>query len=370
MQDAKVALVHDWLTGQRGGEKVLEIFAEIFPDAPIYTLFHFPGSQIEEIEHRTIHTSFLQRMPFLKKRYRLYLPLYPVSVELFNLQDYDFVISSSHCVAKGAIPQPDALHICYVHSPVRYAWNQYFSYFSSENMGLFSRYMIPFVIHRLRQWDVSTSFRVDYFIANSKTVAQRIYRYYRRTAQVIHPPVDTEFFRPGETQGEYFLIVSALVPYKRIDLAVEAFNKSGVLLKIVGAGPEYKRLKKRAKKNVDFLGFLPPNDLLQVYQRARALLMPGEEDFGINSLEAQACGVPVLAYGRGGATETVIPSDTGLFFPELTIDSLQEAVNKFLHITFDKTAIRANALRFSRDIFKKKILSYLQEKWNDHLGQK
>ncbi len=370
MQEAKVALVHDWLTGQRGGEKVLEAFAEIFPDAPIYTLFHFPGTQAEEIEYRTIHTSFLQRMPFLKKKYRSYLPLYSLSVELFDLQDYDVIISSSHCVAKGAIPQPGALHICYVHSPVRYAWNQYFSYFASENLGLFSRLLIPPVIHRLRQWDVSSSCRVDYFIANSKAVAQRIYRYYRRTAEVIHPPVDTEFFRPGGTQKEYFLIVSALVPYKRIDLAVEAFNHSEAPLKIVGTGPEYKKLKKKAKKNIDFLGFLSPQDLLRVYQQARALLLPGEEDFGINSVEAQACGVPVLAYGKGGATETVIPSRTGLFFAELTAESVQEAIDKFLGIEFEKSTIRANASRFSRETFKTNIAAFFQEKWREHQSQK
>jgi len=370
MQDAKVALVHDWLTGQRGGEKVLEVFAEIFPEAPIYTLFHFPGTQTENIERRTIHTSFLQRMPFLKRRYRSYLPLYPLSMELFDLQDYDVIISSSHCVAKGAIPQPYGLHICYVHSPVRYAWNQYFTYFSSENLGLLSRFLIPPLIHRLRQWDVSSSCRVDHYIANSNAVAQRVYRYYRRTAEVIHPPVDTEFFQPGDTQGKYFLIVSALVPYKRIDLAMEAFNDSGALLKIVGTGPEYKRLKRKAKKNIDFLGFLPPHDLLRNYQQARALLMPGEEDFGINSLEAQACGVPVLAYGRGGATETVIPGDTGLFFTELTKESLQGAVDKFQGIAFDKSTIRANALRFSREKFKRKISAYFQDKWREHLSQK
>jgi glycosyltransferase involved in cell wall biosynthesis len=370
MKDAKVALIHDWLTGQRGGEKVLEVFAEIFPKAPIYTLFHFPGTQTEKIERRTIHTSFLQRMPFLKRKYRSYLPLYPLSVELFDLQGYDVIISSSHCVAKGAIPQPNGLHICYVHSPIRYAWNQYFAYFSPENLGLLSRLLIPPVIHRLRQWDVSSSCRVDYFIANSKAVAQRIYRYYRRPAEVIHPPVDTEFFQPGDTQGEYFLIVSALVPYKRIDLAVETFNDSGASMKIVGTGPEYKKLRRKAKKNIDFLGFLPPHDLLRIYQRARALLVPGEEDFGINSLEAQACGVPVLAYGRGGATETVIPTDTGLFFSELTKQSLQDAVDKFQGIAFDRSAIRTNALRFSREKFKKKVSAYFQDKWREHLSQK
>jgi glycosyltransferase involved in cell wall biosynthesis len=370
MEKVNVALVHDWLTGRRGGEKVLEVFAEIFPAAPIYTLFHFPGSQAEEIDRRTIHTSFLQKMPFLRKRYRWYLHFFPLAVELFDLQEYDFIISSSHCVAKGAIPRPDALHVSYIHSPVRYAWNQYFAYFSPDKLGFFSRRLIPPVIHRLRQWDVTSTSRVDHFLANSKTVAQRIYRYYRRKADVVHPPVDTEFFRPGNRDGDYFLLVSALVPYKKIDLAIRAFNRNGLRMKIVGNGPDYKKLKKTAKKNIEFLGFLSPQDLLKAYQEAIALLMPGEEDFGINSLEAQACGIPVIAYGRGGATETIIPQETGLFFPVSTPESLQTALDKFQGLAFNKSTIRANALTFSRDLFKQKTSALFREKWNEFQGEK
>jgi len=192
MKKAKVALVHDWLTGQRGGEKVLEVLADIFPEAPIYTLFHFPGTQIPEIERRQIITSFLQGWPLVKAKYRSYLPLFALAVELFDLQEYDYVISSSHCVAKGVIPHPEALHVSYVHSPMRYAWNQYFSYFAPQKLGFLKRILIPPVIHRLRLWDESSSPRVDYFLANSKTVAWRIWRYYRREAEVIHPPVDTQ----------------------------------------------------------------------------------------------------------------------------------------------------------------------------------
>jgi glycosyltransferase involved in cell wall biosynthesis len=365
MENAKVALVHDWLTGQRGGEKVLEVFAEIFPDAPIYTLFHFPGSQVEDIERRIIHTSFLQNMPFLKKRYRWYLPFYPLAVELFDLQDYDVIISSSHCVAKGAIPRPEALHISYIHSPVRYAWNQYFAYFSPERLGFFSRRLIPPVIHRLRQWDVTSSSRVDHFLANSKTVARRIHKYYRREAEVVHPPVDTELFQPGDQQEDYYLLVSALVPYKRVDLAIAAFNRNGWRLKIVGNGPDYKKLKKTANKNIEFIGFLPPRELVRTYQRAAALLMPCEEDFGINSLESQACGIPVVAYGRGGATETVISRETGLFFPELTPESLQDALDKSKGIAFNKSTIRANAETFSREIFKQKVSALFRKKWEE-----
>jgi glycosyltransferase involved in cell wall biosynthesis len=363
MENVKTVLVHDWLTGQRGGEKVLEVFAEIFPDAPIYTLFHFPGSQVEEIEKRTIQTSFLQKMPFIKRRYRWYLPFFPMAVELFDLQEFDFILSSSHCVAKGAIPRPDALHISYIHSPVRYAWNQYFAYFAPDKLGFFSRWIVPPVIHRIRQWDVNSTSRVDHFLANSQTVARRIHRYYRRKAEVLYPPVDTKLFQSGEGEGDYYLLVSALVPYKKIDLAIGTFNRNGLKMKIVGSGPEYKKLKRTAHKNIEFLGFLSPQELVRAYQGARALLMPGEEDFGINSLEAQACGIPVIAYGRGGATETIIPRETGLFFTELTEDSLQAALDKFQTIPFNRSTIRANASAFSRDLFKQKATVLFREKW-------
>jgi glycosyltransferase involved in cell wall biosynthesis len=369
MKSPKVALVHDWLTGRRGGEKVLEVFTEIYPDAPIYTLFHFPGSQIPDIEHKRIVSSFIQKLPCLKKRYRFYLPLFPLAVELFDLQEFDFIISSSHCVAKGAIPRPDALHVSYVHSPMRYAWNQYSSYFSPEVLGFFSRRIIPPIIHRLRIWDESSSHRVDHFIANAKAVADRIHRYYRRPADVLHPPVDTEFFVPGDGKEDYFLIVSALVPYKRIDLAVETFNRTGERLKIIGEGPDFRKLKSRAKSNIEFLGSVSPDDLLKAYQESRALLMPGEEDFGINSLESQACGVPVIAFGRGGAKETVLPGETGVLYEEPGIEGLSHALDKFKDMNFNKTTIRANAIKFSRDSFKKGISSYFQQKWAEHESQ-
>jgi len=365
MENARVALVHDWLTGQRGGEKVLEVLAEIFPRATIFTLFHFRGSQVESLERRIIRTSFLQRLPFLKRRYRYYLPLFPLAVELFDLQDYDLVISSSHCVAKGAIPHPDALHISYIHSPVRYAWNQYFSYFSAGRVSFPSRLLIPPIIHWLRVWDESSASRVDHFVANSANVARRIAKYYRRSADVIHPPVDTEFFSPadGTPRRNFFLIVSALVPYKRIDLAVDVFNRTGEPLKIVGGGPELSRLRKKARANIEFLGQVSSVELRSLYQEASALILPGEEDFGIAAVEAQACGTPVLAYGRGGATESVIPGETGLFFPTLSSESLHEALDKLRSLTFNKSTLRSNAMRFSRQACKEKLKSYCLRKW-------
>lgn len=371
MEKVKVALVHDWLTGQRGGEKVLEVLAEIFPQAPIFTLFHFKGSQAETIERREIQTSFLQKFPFMKKRYRLFLPLFPLAAELFDLSRFELVISSSHCVAKGVIPHPDSLHISYIHSPIRYAWNQYFSYFSRERLSLFSRLLIPPLIHKLRIWDVSSSARVDQFVANSENVARRIKKYYRREADVIPPPVDTDFFQPAaQPQNENcFLIVSALVPYKRIDLAIDAFNLRSEPLRIVGVGPDFLRLKRKARSNTEFLGQVSAEDLRSHYQRAKALLLPGEEDFGITALEAQACGTPVIAYGRGGARETVIHGETGLFFSDLTVLSLQGALDKFQGLTFNKSVIRGNAMKFSRALFKEKMTSYFRDKWSAFKGQ-
>jgi glycosyltransferase involved in cell wall biosynthesis len=262
------------------------------------------------------------------------------------------------------------LHISYIHSPVRYAWNQYFAYFSPAKLGFFSRLIIPPMIHRLRQWDVISTSRVDHFLANSNTVARRIFRYYRRRADIAHPPVDSELFKPGNRDGDYYLIVSALVPYKRLDLAIQAFNRNGLKLKIAGNGPDYKKLKKAANKNIEFLGFLSSQALLQAYQGAKALLMPGEEDFGINSLEAQACGVPVIAFGQGGVTETVIPEKTGLFFKELSAESLQAALDKFKDIAFNPSIIRDNALKFSRDQFKQKAATYFRDKWEEFQSKK
>ena len=369
MKPQRVALVHDWLTGRRGGEKVLEVLAEIFPNAPIFTLFHFPSSQISSLEKRVIKTSFLQRWPGLKKHYRWYLPFFPLAVELFDLQEFDLIISSSHCVAKGIIPRPDALHISYIHSPIRYAWNQYFAYFAPSRLGFLARWIIPLIIHYLRLWDVSSANRVDFFLANSRAVAERIFKYYRREAEVIHPPVDVDFFRPsqeGQPEGDYFLIVSALVPYKRIDLAIEAANRAGFPLKIVGCGPEERRWRRLARENIEFLGAVSDEELLRLYQGAKALIVPGEEDFGINILEAQACGLPVIAFGRGGAVETVQSGVTGVLFSELSVESLMAGLDNFRDITFNKSTLRSNAERYSRRMFKEKIEGFILAKWEQH----
>jgi glycosyltransferase involved in cell wall biosynthesis len=358
----KVAIVHDWLTGMRGGERCLEVFCELFPQADLYTLVYIPGSVSPLIEQMPIKTSFIQNLPFSRKGYRRYLPFFPMAIERFNMKGYDLILSCSHCVAKGIIPPPEALHISYVLTPMRYAWDMYGEYFG-ENKNR----MIPFFMHYLRMWDVTSSQRVDRFICISKHVENRVKKFYRRKAEVIHPAVDTKRFRLQDREENYFLIVSSFAPYKRVDLAIETFSRLGYPLKIIGSGPEEKRLRSKARSNVEFLGWLPDEAVADWYSRCRALIFPGAEDFGIVPLEAMACGKPVIAYGGGGALETIIPYDqevktgtkspTGLFFQEQNADSLIDAVERFGQIErkFDPAAIRNHALQWDREIFKEKV---------------
>lgn len=364
----RVAIIHDWLTGMRGGERCLEIFCELFPEADLYTLLHIPGSVSPAIGKMSIKTSFIQHLPFSKKSYRRYLPLFPMAVERFNLKGYDLILSCSHCVAKGVIPPPDGLHISYTLTPMRYAWDMYGEYFGKSRSG-----MIPFFLHYLRMWDVTSSGRVDYFLCISNHVKNRVKKYYRREAEIIHPPVETNRFRLREEQKDFFLIVSSFAPYKRIDLAIEAFNRLGYSLKIIGTGQEGKRLKSIAKSNIEFLGWQPDPVVADFYSKCRALIFPGEEDFGIVPLEAMASGRPVIAFGRGGVLETVISTDpperverppTGLFFYEEQVDSLIGAVERFVQIEreFDPGAIRNHALQWDRDIFKEKVKKNICEK--------
>jgi glycosyltransferase involved in cell wall biosynthesis len=364
----RVAIIHDWLTGMRGGERCLEVFCELFPQAHLYTLLHIPGSVSALIEKMPIKTSFIQNLPFSKKRYRKYLPLFPMAIERFSLKGYDLIVSCSHCVAKGVIPPTDAIHISYMLTPMRYAWDMYEEYFA-ENKNI----MIPFFMHYLRMWDVTSSQRVDNFLCISKHVQNRLMKFYRRDSEVIHPPVEASRFRLGKKKEDLFLIVSSLVPYKKIKLAVEAFNRLGYPLRIIGTGQEEKKLRLIAKSNVEFMGWQSDAVVAENYSRCRALIFPGEEDFGIVPLEAMGCGKPVIAYGKGGILETVVAFDTpkkrgeaptGLFFHEQNVDSLIDAVERFGRIEreFDPAAIRRHALQWDREIFKERIKKNILEK--------
>ncbi len=356
----RVALIHDWLTGLRGGEKVLEVLCELYPDATLFTMVHIPDSTSPIIESHPIRTAFTQKLPAVKSIYRWYLPVYPWAVESLDLSGYDLVLSSSHCVAKGVVTPPDSTHICYCHTPMRYVWDRFGDYFGD---GLKARLVYGPIAHYLRKWDVASAARVHHFVANSKHVAGRIQKYYRREAEVIYPPVDTEVYVPTEGAPEdYYLIVSALVPYKRLELAIDAFNKRSEPLLIVGTGPQERKLKARAGSNIRFLGGRSQQELLPLYQRCQAALLPGVEDFGIVPVEAQACGRPVVALAEGGALESVRDGETGVFFSESSPEALSDAIDRVSSLRFNRMAVRTWALGFSRQRFKDRIKAYIDHK--------
>ncbi len=371
LSGVRAVLVHDWLTGMRGGEKVLEAFCRLLPGAPIFTLLHLPGTVSGRIESHPIRTSFLQHMPLVGRFYRHYLPLFPRAVESFRLPGVDLVLSSSHCVAKGVEVPAGAVHVSYVHTPMRYVWDLYDAYFGSGRGGT-ARLVMPWLRPLLQRWDVRTAARVDHFVANSAHVAARIRRHYRRRAVVIHPPVDTARFRPvpPEEVEDYYLVVSALVPYKRVELAVRACARSGRRLKVVGTGPELARLQKLAGPTVEFLGWQPDAEVARLYARARALIFPGEEDFGITPVESMAAGRPVVAFARGGALETVVGLDdargrppTGVFFLRQNEDALVAALEELEGCLerFDPWTLHSHARGFDTAVFLERMSAYLQE---------
>ncbi len=354
----KIALVHDWLTGMRGGEKVLEAICEIFPEADLYTLLYTHGSVSKIIADRKIFTSFLQKLPNIEKNYRFYLVFMPLIISQFDLSDYDLVISSNHCVAKGVKIGKNTLHICYCHTPMRYIWDMYEVYFGKNSKaGLLSKLAMKILRKPLQVWDVETSKYVTCFVANSENVKERIKRIYNRDSVVIYPPVDTDFYTLPQQpkRGNYYLVVSAFAPYKRIDIVIEAFKKLNFNLKIIGSGQQEKYIKYLAKgcKNIELLGWQSNEVIRYHYQNAKALIFPAEEDFGIVPVEAQACGCPVIAFRKGGALETVIENKTGIFFDDQTPQSIIEAVNNFENKinTFKPEVLRENAIRFSKSNF-------------------
>jgi glycosyltransferase involved in cell wall biosynthesis len=352
----KVALVHDWLTGMRGGEKVLEAIAESFPQADIFTLVHVRGSVSSLLESRRIRTSFIQRLPASGRRYRHYLPLFPAAIELLDLDGYDLVISSSHCAAKAVVPPGRARHLCYCHSPMRYAWDQFGEYFGAARTGRVGEAAYRPVMAWLARWDAATAPRVHRFLANSAFVAARIARYYARRADVVYPPVDTGFFCPdGTDPARSALVVSALVPYKRIDLAISACARAGIPLRIIGDGPELPLLRRLAGPGVSFSGWLSSEEIRSAYRQAGVVLLPGVEDFGIVPLEAQACGRPVVAVAEGGALETVVGGVTGTLVPGKSPGEWAEAIGGTLDARLPAGPIRAHALKFGRERFAQEI---------------
>ena len=366
----RVALVHDWLLGMRGGERVFEAFCELFPAADVFTLVHMKGACSPTIERMRIHTSFIDRLPRAHEHHRHYLPLFPHAIEGFDFTGYDLVLSSSHCVAKGVITPTASMHVSYVHTPMRYIWDLYQEYFGEGRAGALTRLGARAFSPFLRTWDEASANRVDVYLANSHNVAARVAKRYRREAEVIHPPVDLERFapRPTEELGDYYLMVTAFAPYKKIDVAIEAFRRLNKPLRIVGWGQDWKRLKALAAPPVELLGPLPDPEVAGLYAGCRALVFPGEEDAGITPLEAQASGRPVIALARGGALETVIGlgepagrAPTGVFFDEPSVPALMAAVERF-ESSFDQFKpedARQNAEQFGRAQFKARIAASL-----------
>jgi glycosyltransferase involved in cell wall biosynthesis len=358
----RYALVHDWLVNYAGAERVLERLVELLPQADLFSLIDaLPPGERRFIGDKPVHTSFLQRVPFAKSKHRLFFPLMPMAIEQLDLSDYDIVVSSSHAFAKGVITRGDQFHISYVHTPVRYAWELQHEYLrqSGYHKGLKSA-IVRLLLHYVRQWDVGTANRVDLFVCNSKYIANRIWRTYRRTAQVVYPPVDVDAYQVESQKEDFYLAASRFVPYKHMKTIVEAFAKlRDRRLIVIGDGPEFRSVTRNAAPNVKFLGFQPFPLLHEHMRNARAFIFAADEDFGIMPVEAQACGTPIIAFGKGGATETVVPGKTGLFFKEQTAAAIAEAVRQFedCEDQFDAGEIRENSERFRPEVFLKSMAS-------------
>ena len=366
----RVALVHDFLYTYGGAERVLEQLVALFPQADIFSLFDFlPPTLRSFIGGKSVHSTFLQKMPLAASHHRAYLPLMPLAIEQLDVSDYDLVISSSHLVAKGVITHPEQLHICYCHTPARFAWDMQNKYLSNPGLvGGIKSIIARLILHYFRNWDVRSANGVDVFICNSNFVGERIRKFYRRPAETLYPPVDTDWFALNDKKEDFYVTASRLVPYKRIDLVVDTFNRlSDRRLVVVGQGPELDRLRALAGPNVRLLGYQSAERLRQYLQRARAFVFAAEEDFGIAPVEAQACGTPVIAYGHGGVTESVIPGKTGILFERQTVDSLANAVLDFERREWDSHEIRTNAMQFSIQAFQKQLIQIVSARWSEFL---
>lgn len=367
----RVAIVHDWLVTYAGAEKVLEQILKLYPEADLFSTVDFlPNANRDFILNKKVKTTFIQKLPFAKKKYRSYLPLMPLAIEQLDLSSYDLVISSSYAVAKGVITGPDQLHISYVHSPIRYAWDLQHQYLKESGMAKgIKGWVARYILHKIRIWDCRTANGVDHFIANSKFIGKRIWKVYRRSCDVIYPPVNVDDFELVEEKKDFYLTASRMVPYKRIDLVVEAFSKMpDKQLYVIGDGPDYKKIANRAGSNVKLLGYQDFATLKKYMQKAKAFVFAAEEDFGITPVEAQACGTPVIAYGKGGALESIKGNEnekpTGIFFKDQTTQSLITAVQQFEkdQDRFNPSICRKNALSFSEETFRKKFKRFVEEK--------
>lgn len=367
----KVAIIHDWLITYAGAEKVLEQILAIYPEADLFSTVDFINQgQRDFIYNKNVNTTFIQHMPSARTRYRQYLPFMPLAIEQLDLSGYDLIISSSHAVAKGVITGPDQLHISYVHSPIRYAWDLQHQYLKEAGLAKgIKGWIAKAILHYTRMWDLRTANGVDHFVANSEFIARRIWKVYRREAKVVYPPVDVNAFSLYEEKADFYLTASRMVPYKKIDLIVEAFTQMpGKRLVVIGDGPDFKKIKNKAGKNIELLGYQPFDVLKDYMQRARAFVFAAEEDFGITPVEAQACGTPVIAYGKGGALETVRSLEkenpTGMFFAEQTLSSLRSTVSMFEEQidSFVPKHCRENSLKFSVEKFKEKFKLFVDEK--------
>ncbi len=360
----KVAIVHEWLVDYSGSEKVLEQLLKIFPQAELFAVVDFlPDDLRWYIQHKPVQTTFIQRLPFARKNYRNWLPLMPMAIEQLDVSGYDLVISNSHAVSKGVITNSEQLHICYCHSPIRYAWDLYHTYLGESGFGRAKSVLAKAVLHYMRQWDLSTINRIDHFLCNSEYIARRIAKTYRREATVIYPPVDTNGFKGELPKEDFYFTASRMVPYKRLDLIVQAFRHlPGKRLVVIGSGPDFEKIKALAPGNVELMGFQPKQVLVNHMQRAKAFIFAADEDFGIIPVEAQAAGTPVIAYKKGGALETVAEGSTGVFFEQQTPEAIARAIGLFEQKAagFNPGHIRAHAQQFSESIFRERVTTFIQ----------